>query len=230
MTVRRLLPGFTSAAPAGAISFIAYTNTSATNSYSTSTSLVLHSSILSNDIILLVVSAGNSNSNVPPVQTLPTGFTLINSQTSTNDSMADAEGCYTYFKIASSTDASSTVTIAHDSANYRRAVALVYRTTKVGTPSFSTSSLSSFGSQSTLSTPPNQTVNSGSTSVPRVVVAVYLNAHSRNFSPVTPTEVSTGGGALDVKFYIFNGTGSDVVVSCTTAATTIVMQSFYFTL
>jgi hypothetical protein len=89
-----------------------------------------------------------------------------------------------------------------------------------------TSSVASFGSIGSISTPPAQVITISGVNKPCAAIAVYTYSSSRTFSGSPRLDLISG--PLAVYHSIYNSSPVDVNVACTTSSSTVVMQSFYF--
>lgn len=217
-----------------ALRFIASANTGAAGSSATSTSATIPSSTLENDIIVVYVSIGNSNSATPPTVTTPTDYTLIGSATASNTPSVDAEALQVYYKVAVAADAGATLTISHGSGNYRAIIIAIFRPLKQGTPTVSTGSVNTYGvttTTSTASNPSNQTVTASSGASPLIVFGAYLNTSTRSFSPTQDAELTPSISNRHFRYKIYNAFPADVTVGATAGTnTTILLISFYLSI
>lgn len=212
------------------ISFVSSATNGVAGTNGTSTSVTLPSTIQANDILVIFCNVIDSNSSTPPSITTPSGYTLVNVQGSYNIPQADTESVGTYYKIAVSGDASSTLTISSGNGNYRSVTAIVFRTTKGSSPNISIASLNSYGSAVTSGSapsPPNQTVTSGTGSAPLIVLASYVTLSTRTFTPTEDGEIASFNAGRYMRYRIYNSSPVDTLVGEVNNLTVTTLKSFY---
>lgn len=202
-----LLSGFTGAT----VTFV----TSGTSSAAT---ITIPASAQENDLAIIYDVAFN-NVGVTPSSATPSGFTLLNSVTSTEVSTITRNNVS--WKKLLSTDPGTLVAGMNDVQEWK--TILIFRCDTSYTPSFST--INSQGSGG--AAPTNQTVTASGGTTPLVVVGASSVANTLSASPSFASIVSSGGSNSRLGYLIYNQSPGNVVVSATDGGFPNALQSFY---
>jgi hypothetical protein len=210
------------------ISFVTQATVQIGSITSTTTSITIPATVQANDIIVVQVFPGTSDFATPRTITTPTNYILINYVGAGNTLVADADSSGLYYKVAVSGDAGATLTVTHESANFRSINLQVFRTTLNRAPNVNIKNVYSYGVTTLVlnaANPPSTVITSGSGTPPLIAFAADGGVATRTLSPTADGTTTTFNRNLSYKIY--NTAPANISYSATTTARNVLTQTFY---